>query len=128
MSDLKPRGVPVVLDGVERRFLFTLNVIDDIQSETGKNMKEIMQELADEEKMKDTLKYLVTTLVNDEAERMKRKDPDSGLSAITQREAGELIGMDNIVEITAAVMLAYGYSLPEPEEDDPNQESGQQSS
>ncbi len=128
MSDLKPRGVPVVLDGVERRFLFTLNVIDDIQSETGKNMKEIMQELADEEKMKDTLKYLVTTLVNDEVERMKRKDPDSGLSAITQREAGELIGMDNIVEITAAVMLAYGYSLPEPEKDDPNQESGQQSS
>ena len=83
MSDLKPRGIPMVLDGVERRLLFTLNVIDDIQSETGRNMKEIMEDLADEKKMGNTLKYLVTTLVNDEAEREKRKNPECTLKKIT---------------------------------------------
>lgn len=45
------------------------------------------------------------------------------------QEVGDLIGMDNIVEVTAAVLSAYGYSLPKAdEEDNPNRESGQQSS
>jgi len=129
MSDLRPRGIPVVLDGIERRFLFTLNTIDSIQDETDKNMKDIMMELADEESSNKTLIYLVKTLINHEAEREKRKNPDCALETVTDQEVGDLIGMDNIVEVTAAVLSAYGYSLPKAdEEDDPNRESGQQSS
>lgn len=129
MSDLRPRGIPVVLDGVEHRFLFTLNTIDSIQDETDKNMKDIMIDLADEESSNKTLIYLVKTLINHEAEREKRKNPDCALETVTDQEVGDLIGMDNIVEVTAAVLSAYGYSLPKAdEEDDPNRESGQQSS
>lgn len=129
MSDLRPRGIPVVLDGIEHRFLFTLNTIDSIQDETDKNMKDIMMELADEESSNKTLIYLVKTLINHEAEREKRKNPDCALETVTDQEVGDLIGMDNIVEVTAAVLSAYGYSLPKAdEEDDPNRESGQQSS
>ena len=129
MSDLRPRGIPVVLDGVEHRFLFTLNTIDSIQDETDKNMKDIMMDLADEESSNKTLIYLVKTLINHEAEREKRKNPDCALETVTDQEVGDIIGMDNIVEVTAAVLSAYGYSLPKAdEEDDPNRESGQQSS
>lgn len=129
MSDLRPRGIPVVLDGVEHRFLFTLNTIDSIQDETDKNMKDIMMDLADKESSNKTLIYLVKTLINHEAEREKRKNPDCALETVTDQEVGDLIGMDNIVEVTAAVLSAYGYSLPKAdEEDDPNRESGQQSS
>ena len=128
MSDLRPRGIPVVLDGVEHRFLFTLNTIDSIQDATDKNMKDIMMELADEESSNKTLIYLVKTLINHEAEREKRKNPDCALETVTDQEVGDLIGMDNIVEVTAAVLSAYGYSLPKAdEEDNPNRESGQQS-
>lgn len=129
MSDLRPRGIPVVLNGIEHRFLFTLNTIDSIQDETDKNMKDIMMELADEESSNKTLIYLVKTLINHEAEREKRKNPDCALETVTDQEVGDLIGMDNIVEVTAAVLSAYGYSLPKAdEEDNPNRESGQQSS
>lgn len=129
MSDLRPRGIPVVLDGIEHRFLFTLNTIDSIQDETDKNMKDIMMELADEASSNKTLIYLVKTLINHEAEREKRKNPDCVLETVTDQEVGDLIGMDNIVEVTAAVLSAYGYSLPKAdEEDNPNRESGQQSS
>lgn len=129
MSDLRPRGIPVVLDGVEHRFLFTLNTIDSIQDETDKNMKDIMMDLADKESSNKTLIYLVKTLINHEAEREKRKNPDCALETVTDQEVGDLIGMDNIVEVTAAVLSAYGYSLPKAdEEDNPNRESGQQSS
>lgn len=129
MSDLRPRGIPVVLDGIEHRFLFTLNTIDSIQDETDKNMKDIMMELADEASSNKTLIYLVKTLINHETEREKRKNPDCVLETVTDQEVGDLIGMDNIVEVTAAVLSAYGYSLPKAdEEDNPNRESGQQSS
>ena len=129
MSDLRPRGIPVVLDGVEHRFLFTLNTIDSIQDETDKNMKDIMMDLADEESSNKTLIYLVKTLINHEAEREKRKNPDCALETVTDQEVGDLIGMEHIVDVTAAVLSAYGYSLPKAdEEDDPNRESGQQSS
>ena len=71
----------------------------------------------------------ISTLINHEAEREKRKNPDCALETVTDQEVGDLIGMDNIVEVTAAVLSAYGYSLPKAdEEDDPNRESGQQSS
>ena len=128
MSDLRQRGIPVVLDGVEHRFLFTLNTIDSIQDDTGKNMKDIMMELTDENLSNKALIYLVKTLINHEAEREKRKNPECTLAEVTDRDVGDLIGMDNIIEVTSAVLSAYGYSLPKVEDDDnPNQESGQQS-
>ena len=129
MSFLSPRVILVFLYGVVLSFLFTLNTIDSIQDETDKNMKDIMMDLADEESSNKTLIYLVKTLINHEAEREKRKNPDCALETVTDQVVGDLIGMDNIVEVTAAVLSAYGYSLPKAdEEDDPNRESGQQSS
>ena len=129
MSDLRPRGIPVVLDGVEHRFLFTLNTIDSIQDETDKNMKDIMMDLADEESSNKTLIYLVKTLLTHEAEREQRKNPACALETVTDQEVGDLSGRDKIVDVSAAVWSAYGYSLPKAdEEDDPNRESGQQSS
>lgn len=125
MSNLKPRGIPIVLEGEERHFLFTLNTIDEIQDKYDKSMGEIFEELQEEETAMDTLKEIVTVLLNKEAEREKRlKGRD--IPEITEEEVGELIGMDNVGEVVMAVFRAYGYSMPEADENDPNQESGQQ--
>lgn len=125
MSNLKPRGIPIVLEGEERHFLFTLNTIDEIQDKYDKSMGEIFEELQEEETAMDTLKEIVTVLLNKEAEREKRlKGRD--IPEITEEEVGELIGMDNVGEVVTAVFRAYGYSMPEADENDPNQESGQQ--
>ena len=126
MSDLKPRGIPVVLEGEERYFLFTLNTIDELQDKYNKSMDEIFEELQEEETAMDTLKEIVTVLLNKEAEREKRLG-GRDIAAITEEEVGELIGMDNIGEVVTAVFKAYGYSMPEVGDNDPNQESGQQS-
>lgn len=107
MSRLQPRGIPIVLEGEERHFLFTLNTIDVLQDKYGKSMDEIFEEL------------------NKEAEREKRLG-GRDIPETTEEEAGELIGMDNIGEIVNAVFRAYGYSMPEADENDPNQGSGQQ--
>lgn len=128
MSDLRPRGVRINLDGVERNFLFTLNAVDAIQDRMGKSLHEVIEALTDENTNMHTLRDLIVILSEDEAERAKYKDPDSTLEPITEKEAGYIIGLDNMWEITRDVLKAYGISFPEPEEDSPNAESGQQSS
>lgn len=127
MSDLKPRGIPITLDGVERHFLFTLNVIDMIQDKTGKTMHEVMESITNVQEIGHTLRDVAMALINDEAEREAYKNPETELKPVTEQEIGWIIGMDNFVEVTYAILVAYGYSLPAPEDEDPNPMSGQQS-
>ena len=129
MSDLRPVGVPIDLGGVERHFLFTLNAIDAVESHYGCPVFEALGKITVSETQSEALRFFVATLVNDEAEREKWKNPESDLRVITEKEAGWLISVDNISKIIKAILLAYGISVPEPDgDDDPNQESGQQSS
>ena len=89
-------------------------------------MTEILEELTEEETAGPTLRTLVTILLNKEAEREKRLGGRE-IPEVTEKEVGDLIGMDNVGVLITAVLKAYGISMPEAEDDDPNQESGQQS-
>ena len=127
MSDLRPSGIPVVLDGVERHFLFTMNIIDEIQDRYGKTLHEVIADLAKADGTEHTLRDLVVILLNDEAQRMAKNPGEASMyPVVTEMEVGEMIGLDNYYTVMAAVLRAYGISLPEPEEeDDPNRKSGQ---
>ena len=126
MSDLRPRGIPIVFDGVERHFLFTLNLIDEIQEKYGKNLLKVLDQMVKEDQSEHTLRDITMMLLNDEAERAERRGQE--IPRVTEADVGEMIGMDNYWDVVKAILEAYGISLPEPEEEDPNQESGQQSS
>lgn len=122
MSDLRPTGVPVEIEGVERHLLFTLNVIDDIQEHFNMGLAQVINRLADEELHTETLRYVLRALLNDEAERSGGE-----LKQYTDKEIGWIITLDNQIEIVILILKAYGISLPEAEdgEIDPNQMSGQ---
>ena len=126
MSDLRPRGVPIVFDGVERHFLFTLNLIDEIQEKYDKNLLKVLDQMVKEDQSEHTLRDITMMLLNDEAERAKRRGEE--IPKVSEADVGEMIGLDNYWDVVKAILEAYGISLPEPEEEDPNQESGQQSS
>ncbi len=118
MSDLRPLGVPVEIDGVERHLLFTLNVIDDIQEHFDKELGQIINDLMSKEISTKVLRYVLMALLNDEAER---KD----LKPYTDREIGWIITLENQLEFTIKILEAYGISLPKgDEETDPNRMSG----
>lgn len=121
MSDLKPRGVPVMVEGVERHFLFTLNVIDEIQDHYNLALSEVIDKLTDKSQAYKTLRYIIMALLNDEAERENATGNDK-YKKVTEKETGWLITLENEEEILIAVFKAYGLSLPEGEDEYPNQE------
>jgi len=112
MSDLNPKGVPVVLDGEEQRLLFTLNVVDEVQDHYGCSLEEVIDRLTDKKESAKTLRYLMMVLLNDEEERSQKE----GQKPYTEKEVGWIITQDNAIEVTIAVLKAYGLSLPEPDE------------
>ncbi len=139
MSELKPRGVPITLDGVERHFLFTLNAIDEIQDHykkfdengenVGLNLLQVLQAMTSADNMNDTGKYLrfvVMVLLNDEADRTNE------FEEVTEKEVGEMISLENYALVMNSVLAAYGVSMPDADEDsegeDPNGETGEMES
>ena len=107
-----------MLDGVERHFLFTLAAVDEIQAHYDLPVSSVMSKLADEKENYQTLSYMATVLANDEIRRENAQG--AGKEELTEQQVKWLIDVPLSTEVTRAVMKAYGFSLPEPEDDDPN--------
>lgn len=121
MSDLRPTGEPIMLDGEERHLLFTLNAVDALQDHFDCSLEEIIDKVTDKREAAKTMRYAVMVLLNDEADRTE----DAGLKRYTEQEVGWLISQENLTEVTIAMLKAYGLSLPEPDEfESPNTQSG----
>ena len=121
MSDLRPEGIDIELGGEKRNFLFTLNVMDDLQDEFDEEFDAVIGRLESKRELPKVLKRIVAALINDDCERKGKE------TKVTAREVGMMIAEQNLLAVQIAVLKAYGVSLPEPDEDDfPNQESGQQ--
>lgn len=125
MNDLKPKGIQIQIGGVERHFLSTLNVINEVQSHYNLNFLDSLNKLFDPETETEALYFFTTTLINDEVEREKWKKPDTELKKVSEKEVGWMIDAYNKNSIKAAILAANNISLPELEED-PNAQSGQQ--
>lgn len=125
MSDLRPVGIPINIGGEERHLLFTLNAIDEIQTRFDEPVGEVLDRLTDKKVAVDALKGVMTALINDDIRR-KKHDKETVQEEFTEEEVGWMIHAFNMNEIVIAVLVAYGYSLPEPDEfDSPNMEAGQ---
>ena len=117
MSDMQPLGTPLVLlDGVERRVLFTLSVVDEIQSKYEETVPEVFRRTGDLEQQSDVVAFLVTTLINHAARREKSED------TVTEEYVKDNIDMVILPKINRAIARSYGYSVPEPDEDEDDSE------
>lgn len=121
MSSLNPAGAAVMVDGVERHLLFTLNAIEEIQERYGLPLSEVMEKFGDPMELPKVMRCIVAVLLADEAERT-----GGDLKVYTEKEIGwKILEGDQIPWLTA-ILKAYGGSLPEAEEEDdaPNRKSG----
>lgn len=128
MGILKNTGTPLNIDGVERHLLFTLNAIDAIQERFDEPLESVITKLTDKKESGNALRAVLTILFNDEVERLSYKPSTqkTDLEPVDEKQMGWILNNQNMLEATYAVLRAYGYDLPEPDENDPNGESGQQ--
>ena len=118
MSDLRPRGVEIELGGKKRNLLLTVNVIDDIQESCNMPLIDavmVVAGAADGKTDRDTLVILRKVM----AAFLNREDTEE----ITEEEIGDLIHIGNYRQAAAAVLQAYGISVPEPDEDEDESEN-----
>lgn len=126
MSDLRPIGEPIMIDGAERHLLFTINVDDTLQEYFDCSLREVIDMLADERKSIKTIKVILTELLNDEVDRLNYAGTKHELKKYTEQETGWQVSQENITDVTITILKAYGITLPEADEfDSPNAESGQ---
>lgn len=126
MSDLNPKGELIVLGGEERHFLFTFNVIDDLQDHFEKPLEEIIDLMSDETESVKTFRYVVMALLNDEVDRADHSGAEHQFKKYSEKEVGWLITRENELDVMRALLIAYGLSIPEPDEyESPNEMGGQ---
>lgn len=118
MSDMQPIGTPLtLLDGVERRVLFTLSVVDEVQDKFDLTVPEVFELTGDKKRQSEVTGYLVTTLIN---HAIKRENQLNGTNCkpLTEEYVRDNIDMVILPKIHRAIARSYGYSVPEPDEDD----------
>lgn len=84
----------------------------------------MIDKLTDKSESLKVLRYLITTLLNDEAARC-----DRNLEMYSEEQIGWIIDAETLDMFTLAVLKAYGISLPEADEHGgsvPNGMGGQQ--
>ena len=116
MSDLQPRGISIMIGGVERHLLFTFSAIDLIQDHFDLPLVEVIQMLRDERKMYKVAGYIISVLIQDEISRNGGKGRGPELMEVMQ-----MLDLSMTKRVLSAILKAYGISMPElsdEEEDD----------
>ncbi len=112
MRELAPKGVEINFDGYDRRFLFTLNVIDELQEEHDKPITEILKEAVDlEAKNHDMLISVVTALVNEDVE-IHNEETGDNWKKVDKKYISRKITYNNLQEIILAIIDTFSSGLP----------------
>ena len=116
MSDMRPSGIAVTVGGVERHVLFTLAVVDEIQSKYNLPVSEVITKMSDEMEVYPVLVSIIASLINDEIIRK-----ETGEDPVTEEWLKRNITVPECDGIITAILQSYGISVPEKDEDeDPN--------
>lgn len=122
MSDLQPKGIPIVIGDVERHLLFTISVVDEIQAKYEKPLSSVMEMLQDDDKLVQVVFDLMYFMINDEIDRERFFHGKEG-ERVTEQALKYMMDYAHIGEYMGAILRAYGASLPEAEDNSPNAES-----
>lgn len=129
MSDLRPVGIPVNFDGEERSLLFSINAIEELETQFGKPVFEVLEDMANasgSDRVKK-IRKVTTILLNAQIECYNLTNKEHQ-EAIEEKYVGAFLtgGMDGTADtMLLKILEAYSISIPKQTEEDPNAESGQ---
>lgn len=127
MSDLRPVGTSTVIGGQEFKFLFTIGTIEKIQKQCNMPLndvvKNVIARVADGYTEIEKLKKFHEVVAIMISENPGKK--------ITAKSLDGVMNPKQMMEVAWNLLEAYGISMPEPpeeeddpEDEDPNQETG----
>lgn len=129
MRILMPQGEPINFDGIDRKLLFNINVIDELQEHYDMNIADVFKLIltTDPEKVGksyDNLCYILSVLVNEDT-RIYNKTASEKREIITESEIKEYITHGTANVLTYYVLKAFNKGMPKKgeEDDDPNVKS-----
>ena len=112
MSDLNPHGVKVTVGGEEHELLFTIFVVDEIQSKIGRPLFDVMDEVMrvtytvdDLDALHSFISVLAILIGADGGEA-------------TEKDLSKKIMWNEAHTLARAMVEAFGISLPEPDDED----------
>ena len=109
MSDMKPKGVEIELNGKNYNMLFNLNVIEQVVEKFG----DISDLMSQTNSMK-AVKWLATEMINEEIETWNDDHPDAQRELMTEKKLGRAIcGVAGVNELRTKVQEAICQGLPE---------------
>lgn len=116
MSDLNPKGISAMIDGGERKLLFSINAIDEIQDRLNMPFLDAIEHIAHvadrstEKEDLQALKTIISVLISTEENQ------------ITDKQVGDMIEFRELSTISWKILEAYGLSMPEPAEDEEDED------
>ena len=110
MSDLKPAGVAIVINGHEERMLFTLNIVEKAIERYGQ-LENLLQNL---NTGLPEIKWLATQMINECIDIWNDDHPDERRQLLTEQQLGrQIVGVYGINELSDRVREAIFQGLPE---------------
>ncbi len=113
MSDVQPRGIDVEISGQVWHIFMSIAAADIIQDHYDLPLQQVMDQLFDERMRYDTCVYLLTVLMADE---VRREGLDREVPSADQLK--DLLDVPSVNKLTGMILVSYGLSMPEREEDD----------
>lgn len=130
MRDLRPKGIEINIDGKQRHFLFTINVIDELQERYDLAIYEVIQKLfsEDEQDKRNSFKVLkcITTVLLNEDVAIHNDENEEKWEEVTEKYIGRKLTIENMGFVAIAILKSYQSALVISEDDaDPNPTSKQ---
>ena len=111
MSDLNPRGISAMIDGGERKLLFSINAIDEIQDRLNLPFLDAVEHIAH-----------VADRFTDKEDLQVFKVMLSVLTGMDEKQIGDTVEYRELSKIAWKLLEAYGISMPEPSEDEEDED------
>lgn len=117
MSDLKPKGIKITLNGKEYGLRFTLNAIDDIQDHFNVPISNLGDLFQDDKNKIRNLRYLLMVLINEDID-CRKDETGEEIPHVDERFVGRHINAMNMPVMMNSIMKSFTAGTPELDEND----------
>ena len=122
MSDMKPKGTDIIIDGKEFGMRFTLSAADDIQEHFDIPLQKLADVFKDEMNTFKSIRFIITTFINADID-CKNDESGEKIPHVDETWVGRHLDVGSINELMTQIFATVSGGAPNT--DGPNTKGGQ---